>query len=229
LTLVSGTTRRPPVPRSSRLLLPLAAVLAAAVGIGFGIGLHIALRSQPVTSEPALPAVHGQAVWPAGKRRAPAFSLKDQNGSLVSLAAQQGRPAIVAFMDPLCRQECPIEGRGISLAVRQLAPAQRPAILIVSVNPKALAADAKIAARKWGIKGDWHWLLGSHAQLAPVWRAYRITVLPKTHDIVHSTAIYVIDRKGFERAGFIAPFLPQFVADDLRLLARARPKPPVAR
>jgi cytochrome oxidase Cu insertion factor (SCO1/SenC/PrrC family) len=206
------------VPRSSRLLLPLAAVLAAAVGIGFGIGLHIALRSQPVTSEPALPAVHGQAVWPAGKRRAPAFTLLDQNGRLVSLRAQRGHSVVVAFMDPLCKQECPIESRGISLAVRQLAPAQRPTLLIVSVNPLARPADVTKAAHKWGITGDWHWLLGVPEELAPVWRAYGISVIPRLGN-AHSTAVYLIDRNGFERAGFIAPFLPQFVADDLRLLA----------
>jgi cytochrome oxidase Cu insertion factor (SCO1/SenC/PrrC family) len=126
-------------------------------------------------------------------------------------------------MDPLCRQECPLEGRGISLAVRQVAPAKRPAVLIVSVNPAARPADAIRAARRWGIAGDWHWLLGGEARLARVWHAYGITVLPRSHDIVHSTAVYLIDGHGFERAGFVAPFLPQFVADDLRALATGRP------
>ena len=126
-------------------------------------------------------------------------------------------------MDPLCKQECPIEGRGISLVERQVAPAQRAAVLVVSVNPAATAADARRAARKWGLAGEWqwHWLLGTRTQLARVWRAYDITVIPKSNDIVHSTALYVIDGDGFERAGVIAPFLPQFVADDLRTLATA--------
>ena len=207
---------------SPRLVLPAAAVGAAAVGIGAGVGLHFALRSQPAAPALALPALHGEAMWPAGRRPAPAFSLRDQNGRLVSLKAQRGHPVIVSFMDPLCRQECPIEGRGIALAERQVTAAQRPTLLIVSVNPKALPIDAKIAARVWGIRGDnWHWLLGTHAQLAPVWRAYGITVIPRTHNLIHSTALYLVDRRGYERAGFIAPFLPQFVADDLRVLARA--------
>ena len=34
----------------------------------------------------------------------------------------------------------------------------------------------------------------SRAELRPVWRAYQITVLPVAGDIVHSTAIYLIDR-----------------------------------
>jgi hypothetical protein len=57
-----------------------------------------------------------------------------------------------------------------------------------------------------------------------VWRTYEITVIPKSNDIVHSTAVYVIDRQGFERAGVIAPFLPQSVAADLRTLAGATPQ-----
>jgi protein SCO1 len=168
--------------------------------------------------------LHGEAMWPAGRRPAPAFALRDQSGRLVSLGAERGHTVIVSFMDPLCKQECPIEGRGLALAERQLTTAERPTLLIVSVNPEARPIDAKQAARVWGISGHWHWLLGRRAQLAPIWRAYGITVIPKTHDIVHSTAVYLIDRSGFERAGFIAPFLPQFVADDLRVLARPVPK-----
>jgi cytochrome oxidase Cu insertion factor (SCO1/SenC/PrrC family) len=105
-----------------------------------------------------------------------------------------------------------------------VTPAERAAVLIVSVNPKATPADARHAARKWGLGGDWHWLLGSRTELARVWRTYEITVIPKSNDIVHSTAVYVIDRQGFERAGVIAPFLPQSVAADLRTLAGATPQ-----
>ena len=157
-------------------------------------------------------------MWASGTRRAPAFTLVDQNGRLVSLAAQRGRPVVIAFMDPLCKQECPIEGRGISLAVQRLDAAHRPTILIVNVNPIARPSDAVKAARKWGISGDWHWLLGDPVALSKVWRSYGITV--ENNGNVHSTAVYLIDRKGFERAGFIAPFLPQFMADDLRELAK---------
>lgn len=202
----------------ARLLL-VAAILAAGVGLAAGAAIHLALRPARGQGASALPSLHGQAVWPAGRRRAPGFTLRDQTGRPVSLAAEHDRSVLLAFMDPLCRQECPIEGRGISLVERQVEPAERAAVLIVSVNPAATAADARRAARKWGISGDWHWLLGTRSQLARVWRAYEITVVPKSNDVVHSTALYVIDRHGFERAGVIAPFLPQFVADDLRTLA----------
>jgi protein SCO1/2 len=206
---------------SPRRRLLVLGVLGAAVALGAGAGavLHAAVQPAPRPHGLAVPALHGQAVWAAGRRPAPGFALPDQDGRLVSLEAERGRTVVLAFMDPLCRQECPIEGRGLALAEREAGPAARPTLLIVSVNPRATGADAKAAASRWGITGRWHWLLGTKAALARVWRAYDITVVPSSHDIVHSTAVYVIDRHGFERVGVLAPFLPQFVADDLRVLA----------
>jgi len=64
------------------------------------------------------------------------------------------------------------------------------------------------------------WLLGTHAQLAPIWRAYGIVVRPtKGGDVAHSDAFYVIDRNGDERAGFLSPFIPGLLTRDLRRLA----------
>jgi cytochrome oxidase Cu insertion factor (SCO1/SenC/PrrC family) len=180
--------------------------------------LHRVLSASAAPAALALPTMHGQANWLPGKRPAPGFMLPDQNGRLVSLHAQRGRAVVVAFMDPLCKRECPTEGRELGATEQQLAPAQRSALLIVSVNPLATGADAKRADANWHIPGNAHWLLGDPQQLAAIWRAYGITVVGPT-GAVHSTAIYLIDRNGDERAGFVAPFLPQFVADDLRTLA----------
>lgn len=52
--------------------------------------------------------------------------------------------------------------------------------------------------------------------VAPSQRA-TLVFAPTSHP---SGAVIVIDKRGFERAGFTWPFLPQFVADDLRMLAR---------
>jgi cytochrome oxidase Cu insertion factor (SCO1/SenC/PrrC family) len=198
----------------------LAVGLAGTIGIAAGVALHFALRSTAATPKLSVPLLHGEAVWSAGRRAAPDFALRDDSGRRISLSAQRGRTVVLAFMDPLCRQECPLEGRALGASERQIAPGKRSVVLIVSVNPAATPADGRAATRRWHISGDTHWLLGRHAQLARVWRAYDITVLPTTHDIVHSTAVYLIDRRGYERVGLLAPFQPQFVADDLRELAR---------
>ncbi len=63
--------------------------------------------------------------------------------------------------------------------------------------------------------------MGTHAQLTRIWKAYRIFVAPpRGGDIVHTEAIYLLDRRGDERSGYLYPFAPRFVSSDLRVLAR---------
>jgi protein SCO1/2 len=195
--------------------------LAAAtiVGIAIGVLLHGRLESSPAAAKPALPQLHGEATWAAGRRPAPAFALADQRGRLVSLRSLRGRTVLLTFQDSLCKQACPVEGRMVAAALRQVPAARRPHVVVVSVDPAGDTPKTVSAAlRKWQLGDRVSWLLGSRAQLRPVWRAYQITVLPVAGDIVHSTAIYVIDRNGDERAGFLLPFEPALLADDLREL-----------
>ena len=209
---------------STALLLCFAAGIAAALGIAAGLAIHFATRSSPANAASALPALDGQAVWPAGARAAPGFALSDQRGRRVSLRSQRGRTVVIAFMDSLCHHVCPLEGRTLSRAIATLAPAARPSLLVVSVDPWGdTPGSARAAAREWGLTGEWHWLLGSRRELAPVWRTYRIYVKRTSGDIVHSDAVYLVDRNGFERVGYLYPFPPGPVAHDLRVLARTAP------
>jgi hypothetical protein len=60
--------------------------------------------------------------------------------------------------------------------------------------------------------------MGTRARLAPVWRAYGIGVQPTATDITHSMAVYVIDRRGDERAGFLPPLAISRMVSDVQLL-----------
>ena len=60
--------------------------------------------------------------WKSGARKAPAFHLVDQNGRAVTLAAYRGRAVVVTFLDPLCRNYCPVEATRLGDVVRSLAP-----------------------------------------------------------------------------------------------------------
>jgi cytochrome oxidase Cu insertion factor (SCO1/SenC/PrrC family) len=94
-------------------------------------------------------------------------------------------------------------------------------LVVVSVNPQDTPASVRAAVRSWGLAGlaPWHWLMGSHARLAPVWRAYHIFVKPTRGDISHTEALYLLDRRGDERSGYLFPYLPASVTDDMRVLA----------
>lgn len=195
---------------------------AAVAGIALGVALHFALA--PTPGAPALPALHGQAKWPEGARPAPNFTLSDQTGRPFTLASLRGRAVALMFFDSHCTAECPLAGRDFAQAEQLLPASQRPVVVVVSVNPADTPASARAAARKWGLAaaGAWHWTMGTASQLRAVWRAYGIYVRPTKTDIIHTEATYLVDRRGYERTGYLYPFLPNFVALDLRALARGR-------
>ena len=212
---------------SQRAAGQIAAVLliAAIVGIGAGAAAHLLLTSG---STPAAPVVashgglRGQATWPAGAHPAPAITtLHDQSGATFSLGSLHGHTVAVEFFDSHCKAECPLAGRALAAAERPLPRSERPVLVVVSVNPLDTSASVRRAVRSWGLAGiaPWHWLMGTHAQLAPVWHAYRIFVAPTKGDISHTEALYLLDRHGDERSGYLFPYLSGSVSHDLRVLA----------
>jgi cytochrome oxidase Cu insertion factor (SCO1/SenC/PrrC family) len=216
------------VARRTRLAR-VAAVLVAAglIGAAAGAAGHLMLggsHSASVVTERF--GMDGQAAWPAGARVAPAIdTLPDQTGRAFSLASLRGHPVALVFFDSHCNQECPLEGRELAGAEASLPAAQRPILVAVSVNPLDTPASAARAAREWKLAGvaPWHWLMGSRAALARVWREYNIYVgQPKDGDIPHTEALILIDRRGYERSAFLYPFAAPFVTHDLGVLGRER-------
>jgi cytochrome oxidase Cu insertion factor (SCO1/SenC/PrrC family) len=188
------------------------ALWAAALLVGLGLGLLIAraLSSSGVESPPP----EAVQTWPAGARRAPAFSLLDQHGKRLTLASLAGRPAVVTFIDPLCRDFCPREASVLSEAAAALGK-DAPAIVSVSVNPWAdTPRNFREDAAHWRLAPGWRWGVGSYAELARVWRSYLVgvRVQKKTiagvtvRQITHTGAAYLIDGNGYERALFLYPF-----------------------
>ena len=202
----------------------IAGVVAAAAIAGVAIGVVLHVVAAPARHAPALPALHGEASWAAGVRPAPNFTLRDQSGGAFTLASLRGHTVALAFLDSHCTQECPLAGAALAHAEAALPAAQRPVFVAVSVNPADTPASVRAATAAWGLArlGAWHWVMARSAQLAPVWRAYGIYVHPTPTDIVHTQALYLIDRRGFERSGYLWPYLPNFVALDLRTLAGER-------
>jgi peroxiredoxin len=163
-----------------------------------------------------LPILHGQATWAPGARHTPAFALSDQHGRVISPASQRGRTLLVAFLASTGRGGSAQEARWLAGATSSLARGERPVVDIVSTDPvhDAPAATAA-AARSWGLadSGEYHWLSGDPRALRAVRRAFGVA------DANATRAIYLIDRDGFERTGYLFPFLPNFVALDLHTLA----------
>jgi protein SCO1/2 len=222
----------------------IAALFAAAVLVGAGIGAgvyalqsgnsrrvvpahrtaaaqHLSSSHRPVWALHD-PTLRGQATWPAGKLAAPPIRGRDQTGGQFSLNSLRGRTVAIAFFDSHCHAECPLEGRALASTERTLRAGQRPVLVAVSVNPRDTPASARRAARAWGLArvAPWYWVMGTRAALAPIYRAYHIYVGKAVHgDIQHTEALILVDRRGYERSGYLWPFAPRFVAHDLRVLA----------
>ena len=197
-----------PEPPRATVSLRVPVVLGAGVGLVAAVVVVLATRSPvppPATSAEA--DSPGDVSWVAGTRPAPDFALRDQEGEVVSLAEQRGEVVLVTFMNSRCREICPLDGRELGAVQAALPARDRPVILAISVNPaEDTAATARRAATRWRWSpAAWHWLMGTRAELAPVWRAYGIEVRPGPDDIAHSGALYVIDARGDQRAGFASP------------------------
>jgi protein SCO1/2 len=101
---------------------------------------------------------------------------------------------------------------------------------------------------KWGLVNDWSYLVGTQDQLEPIWKAYfvdpaindrdtlqtGITPPPQpqasgvlgslsqqitnTYLVIHSSPVFLIDRKGQRRVVLTSPLDPSGIAHDIRLL-----------
>ncbi len=221
----SSPSRGSPIPvRWAVLGLAILCGVAVAVPLVVVRGLRTATASDVAAGTVVTPP---PVSWPAGRRAAPDFVLRDQDGRRVSINAYRGRPVIVTFIDPLCRNLCPLEAHVLNAAVGQMPAAERPAILAVSVDVYADArADLLQDQRRWELVPQWRWAVGRPAQLAAVWRRYEIGVKVTTRRIAgttikyvtHTEGAYIIDATGHERALFLWPFWPQDVEHSLREL-----------
>jgi len=210
-------------------LIAASLLVAVIAGLGVGFGVHRLTAGTAATPANVTTrfGMHGEAAWAAGTRPAPMINtLRDQTGQLFSLAALRGRSVAIVFFDSHCQQECPLEGRELAAAEQSLPPAQRPVLVAVSVNPLDTPASAASAAKAWGLGSvaPWHWLIGTRKQLAPVWDEYGIYVSPRpvNGDIEHTEAVYLVDRRGYMRSGYMYPFRSGYVTSDLRTIARSK-------
>ena len=220
-------TDGPPWLRPRFAIPGIAALLVVAIGtpvvllVGSSHGAAAGVNAGAIVTPPA-------RSWPAGSQAAPAFVLRDQNGRPVSISEFRGRPVILTFVDPLCRNLCPLEAHLLNQVVGSMPAAARPAIIAVSVDVYAdKRADLLQDEHRWSLVPQWHWAVGRPAQLAAVWNNYKIgvSVVRKRightaiNYITHIEVAYVIDATGHERALFGWPFYPADLRHELQKLA----------
>jgi protein SCO1 len=207
-----------PLRRSSLRVAPfLAATLALSV-IAAGCGGGGSSSDTAVT----LPAIAGGDAVPA--KDAPPIDLTDQYGKKIDLAKLKGRSVLVAFLYTHCTDLCPIVAGKVHTAYAQIPRAQRPVFLAVSVDP---AHDTPASAAYFNkihrTTGEIDWLLGSHAELEKVWKAWGVKPEHNANDpeeIEHNAEIFAIDPQGQIRALYPPTFKPKKLAEGTQTLAK---------
>ncbi len=189
----------------------LLVVLALAGGIGIGGLMAFTMHPRAATTAAQVNITPSTNVIgaPLTRQTAPPLTgLVDQNGTPISLPDEKGHLVLLAFMDPLCVNLCPILGRDIVAVERALPKTIKPVLLIVSVMPDRTAADVKEFIKtnlttQWD--PGWHWLLGPDATLQITWLKWGVPLeVPKTN------FLDIIDPQGYLRVVYPAPL---FVSD----------------
>lgn len=191
-------------------------------GVGGGILVALSLRPQ-VAPSAAFAAPTNSIGATLARQPAPPFTLTDQDGKLISLKAERGHVVLLTFLDPQCRQLCPLVGKDIGALEKQLPTWLHPVLLIVSVAPGRTRADIDtfLAKESPGWLPGWHWLLGpSDAALKLAWSAWHISVIPTAAIIEHDALLDVIDTEGYLRVTYPAPLYVSDVASDIIKIAR---------
>jgi protein SCO1 len=163
------------------------------------------------------------ALRPAGAS-AGDFALRDQDGRLVRLSRLRGKVVVLSPMYTTCRDTCPLVAQQIQDALLDLPAADRAQVraLALSVDPRNDTPDsARKFLRARLVSHELDFLLGSQAELRPVWQTFGFS--PQTDDREHNSYVVLIDKHGDQRVGFPVDYLtPESLAHDVRLLVRER-------
>jgi protein SCO1/2 len=211
-----------------RVALVVAALLALAGAAAATLAKRSGDENGPAAKVTEVSGVQGPhspfkgALRPPGPARY--FSLRDQDGRLVTLRGLRGKVVVLSPMYTTCRTTCPLVAQQIKGGLLDLSPAERKAVvgLALSVDPAHdTPASAKHFLAKRRTRNYLDWLLGSEVELRPVWKAYGFA--PQTQEREHNSYVVLIDRRGRQRVGFPVNFLtPESLAHDLRVLLGER-------
>ena len=156
---------------------------------------------------------------------APDFTLTDgPTGQVVSLSALRGNVVLLTFLYTSCLDVCPLTAEVIRAARDRMGPpAQDVAFIAVSVDPIGdTPATTRRFVREHQLESTLRYLIGSQATLSRVWQEYGIAQAVATKDVLHSDAIYLIDKNARGRVLLHSDVSPETLATDLGILVRER-------
>jgi protein SCO1/2 len=148
--------------------------------------------------------------------RAPDFTLENQDGERVSMRELRGQPVIVTFLYSNCEDSCPPQAQQVKGALNDLGH-DVPALAIAVDPPRDTPESARRFLAENRMTGRIDFVLGTRAELRPLWDAY--AVRPQSVREEHQARTVIVDARGFQRVGFpLDQLTPERLVHDLRLL-----------
>ena len=192
-------------------------IIALVLVVAFTLGAAVVAAERANDPPPReAPLRFEGATLPRGLR-APDFTLRNQDGDPVSMRERRGEPVIVTFLYTTCEDTCPVQAQQIKGAFDELGD-DVPAIAIAVDPPRDTPARARAFLSKQRMTGRLDFVLGTRAELAPLWKAF--AVQPQREDLEHTGRLVLVDPKGVQRVGFpVDQLTPERLAHDVRLLA----------
>jgi len=161
-----------------------------------------------------------------GGVQAPDFRLTDQTGKSIALSQFKGKPIILTFLYTHCPDQCPLTAEKLHAVMLNLGnKAENVAVLAVSTDPKRDTVAAALDFSKvHRMLTFWHYLVGTHNQLSPIWSSYSVYAAPTPTttggSVSHTTAIFLIDKQGRERVYFGDDATSAQLTADLQILLK---------
>lgn len=198
-----------PHPRSRRVLGTLLGAVALA-----------ALAGAAYLAVPRPPAFHGTTYDQV--TAAPGFALTGPAGGRVTLDDFRGTPVLLFFGYTHCPDVCPLTLAKLARVTRSLGSrGEEVRIVLVTTDPERDTPEVlsgyvrRFTPRAVGLTGD-------STALRRAFRGYGVYTLPDAHgghgEMVHSSAVYGIDREGRLQVVMDAGTREEELRDDVRAL-----------
>jgi cytochrome oxidase Cu insertion factor (SCO1/SenC/PrrC family) len=203
------------------LLIGLPLVVIAA-----GVAAFLARGSEVRTPFVGPPGGPYRGSEPPEGQKLPSFALREWNGSRFSTGALATKVVLVTFLETKCKEACPIIADQIDMGLERLNASERRRVeaIAISVHPHDdTPASVRHFLRVHRVQGDLHYLIGSEAELRPVWRDFYIAAALDSGDAdTHSASVRIFDESG-EWVSTLHPgvdLTPANLAHDVRVALR---------
>lgn len=188
------------------------------VAAAAAIAVPVALWAWPSSA----PAREFVGSTPPARIALPAFSLRDHEGRTLADADVRGKVVLVTFLETKCTEACPIVATQVREGLARLGPDEREGTVAIAISTHP-GDDTPASVREFlarhRVAGELRYLIGTEAELRPVWEAFAVLPALDTGDAnVHSAPVRVFDRDGVWVSTLHsgADLTPEALASDIR-------------